>query len=370
MNVTTPSTAHAVITRFSYRASSGSAGHAAFQGWLVADDPLEARRLDFRFAVFEITCAASLLGQTRQDFDWILIVDRELPERYRSRLKLLLRDRPRTHLHEYQPGEDLGSARWLTPYLAPGCERILTTQLDDDDALPANFVEMLRARIDRDGPLPAVRTAASRRSEQWELVATARAPLGYRCSWHRGNWVVSTGLSLLFPAGPVALTVLSLNHQIADFWWSQERDAPLRSLLVDNWGLGAKHADDATRFIAGQLTQFQARVQAALGVPVPAPGNAFVDLTADVGPVVVANHFLNDQFMRLLEPKPDRIRAEGPQSFPNVPLEFARFREFAPLFSKEWSSYVRMVRLMMRRAPSWHERARILVWTSWRFLHV
>jgi hypothetical protein len=366
----TPSTAHAVVTRFSYRGAPAPNDSAAFQGWLIADDPLEPRRLDFRFLVFEITCAASLLAQTNQDFDWILIVDRDLPRRHRSRLELLLRDRPRTHLHVYEPGEDLGSARWLMPYVSPGRERILTTQLDDDDALPVNFLEVLRARLDREGTYPILRTAASRRSEQWELVASARAPLGYRCQWHRGNWVVSTGLSLSCPDGPDALTVLALNHQIADFWSCTLRDEALRSLLVEKWGLSAQHASDATRFVADQLAQFQTRARSAIGGS-ELPGDAaFVDLTEDVGPVVVSNHFLNDQFMRLLEPKPDRISIAGPQSFPNVTLGFGRFRDSADMFRKTWPGYRRIVRLLLPKARSWHERARMLAWASWRYLRV
>lgn len=370
MNATGASTAHAVITRFSYRGAPNPGATAAFQGWLVPDDPLDPRRLEFRFAVFEITCAASLLGQSSQDFDWILIVDCELPERYLSRLKLLVAGRPRTHLHTYEPGQDLGSARWLLPYVEPCCAHILTTQLDDDDALPANFVEMVRRGVERQGSHWGMRTAASRRSEQWELLVTARAPLGYRCAWHRGNWVVSTGLSLLCPMGPQALTVLSLNHQIADFWACTARDDELRAFLVEKWGLGPQHAQDATRFIADQLDQFQSRVCTALSASAVPDSEAFVDLTADVGPVVVTNHFLNDQFTRLLEPKKDRVRIEGPQSFPNVPLDFCKFRDSAPLFRKAWASYLRLIRLMLSRVRTWRQRARVFAWASWRFLRV
>ena len=210
MNEAADSLFHAVITRFSYRNVANAADHRAIPPWKLTDDLLAPRRLDFRMAVFEMTCAASLLGQTNQDFDWILIVDRQLPERYRTRIKLLLDGRFRTHLHEYEPGEDLGSAGWLRRYIAPGCSRILTTQLDDDDALPRNFMEVLQRRIRQQAASPAVKVAASRRSDQWELLSSVRAPLGYRCAWHRGDWITSTGLSLLSPVDPDALTVFAL----------------------------------------------------------------------------------------------------------------------------------------------------------------
>jgi hypothetical protein len=362
---------HAVITRFSYRHVPNAAGVGCVPPWLLTDDPLDPARLKFRFAVFEFTCAASLLAQTSQDFDWILIIDPQLPEPYRQRLRLLLRNRPRTRVHEYDPTQDLGCADWLRCYMPGGCTEILTTQLDDDDALPANFIETARQQLEScDSPAPRVRIAASRRSDQWELTSGARAPLGYRCSWHRGNWVVSTGLSLLSPAGPGALTVLSLNHQIADIWMIAARGEALRSMLVEKWGLHASRAEDATRFIAGQLDRFQDRIAPLLGnVPSPGPGG-FLDLTETVGAVLVANHFLNDQFMRLLEPKADRVRVSGPDSFPNVPVAFDCFREHSPMFRKAWSSYFRLMRTTVPRGRHWYERARLLVWASWRFIRV
>lgn len=362
---------HAVITRFSYRNVPNAAGVGPVSPWLLSDDPLDPRRLEFRFAVFEITCAASLLAQTSQDFDWILIIDRQLPDHYRERLRALIRGRSRTHLHEYDPAEDLGSVHWLQRYAPADCSAILTTQLDDDDALPTHFIETLRRELaSSDAPALPVRTAASRRSDQWELVSSFRAPLGYRCAWHRGNWVVSTGLTLLSPATQDGLTVLALNHQIADIWMIAARGAELRAMLVAKWGLDAARADDATRFIAGELDRFQARLTTLLGGAGLPGSEGFLDLTPLVGAVVVANHFMNDQFLRLLEPKGDRERARGPESFPNVPVRLERFREYAPLFRKAWPSYFRLMRTTFPRRRGWTERARLLLWASWRFIRV
>jgi hypothetical protein len=362
---------HVVITRFSFRNVSSAANSRGISPWLLTEDPLSPRRLDFRLAVFEITCAASLLGQSNQDFEWILIVDRMLPEHYRARLIRLLCGRPRTHLHVYDHSEDLGSADWLRRYIPAGCSRILTTQLDDDDALPSNFMEVLRKCIDQqDTAIPAIRVAASRRVIQWELVSSARAPLGYRCAWHRGNWIVSTGLSLLSPAGSHALTVLSLDHRIADIWMCNARGEALRSMLIARWGSSTLRTADVTRFVAGQLNQFQERVRRMPGTSIPRDDNGFLDLTAEVGAVVVTNHFLNDQCLRLLEPKADRLRAVGPECFPNVPLRLDRFRECAPVFRKTWSHYARLVRIVVPRMRGWRERARLLVWASRRFINV
>lgn len=358
---------HGVLTRFSYQNVPGGDGNRSIPPWQLTEDLLSPRRLDFRLAVFEMTCAASLLGQTQQDFEWILIIDRRLPERYRIKIERLLVGRRRTHLYEYQPGEDLGNVGWLRRYIVQGCSHLLTTQLDDDDALPRNFIEVLQRRVRRQAASLPIQVAASTRSDQWELLSSARAPLGYRCAWHRGDWITSAGLSLLSPVSPDCLTVLSLNHLLADIWTSPARGAGLQRLLLEKWGEAARRPE-TTRFIAARLDEFQQRVRRLSGASSLPEDGGFIDLTAEVGAVVVGNHFLNDQYLRLLERKSGRSRAQGPESFPNVTLRFDRFRERSCLFRKCWSNYWRLLRISCTRSGRWRQRARMLIWASWRFL--
>jgi hypothetical protein len=359
---------HAVITRFSYRHVHPVIGPKT-PPWLLTGDPLDPRRLDYRFEVFEVTCAPSVLAQTSQEFDWIIIVDRNLPDRHRTRLRKLLRNRCRTHFHEYEPGQDLGSAHWLQPYIPRECARILTTQLDDDDALPTNFIECLQARAGEQSGSSVVRVAATRRSEQWEILPSSRAPLGYRCAWHRGSWIVSTGMSLVSPMGPAAITVFALNHLIADFWYCAARGNALQWLLLDKWGPGAKRTATA-RFIAARLDEFQERVRKILGTTSLPEAGGFIDLTENVGAVVISNHFLNDQYLRLLEPKSDRQKIEGPESFPAVPLQFDRLRKNPYVFRKRWLHYVRLLKICLARQRPLRQRIRLLAWASWRYIHL
>ena len=101
-----------------------------------------------------------------------------------------------------------------------------------------------------------------------------------------------------------------------------------------------------------------------------AGNDGFIDLTAEVGAVVVSNHFLNDQYLRLLEPKSGRSRTEGPESFPNVPLQLDQFRERSWMFRKRWSNYLRLLKIACTRPDRWSQRVRLLLWTSWRFIRV
>jgi hypothetical protein len=360
---------HAVVTRFSYRHATAAAGLDGVLVSVLKRDPLQPERLALRYALFELTCLPSLLAQTRQDFDWFLIVDRDLPTPWRERLETLVGGRPRTHLHVYDPSEDLTGTDWLKPYAPPQATQLLTTLLDDDDALPVNFVEALqRAAVDRAAALAPLATLASRKGVQWELVHSRRAPLGYRCAWHRGGWILSTGLSLLceWPAHP--LTVLAIHHQIADLWSLPERGEALAQLLQERWSLPDTHAGEAAAFIGGRMDDFRRRVVDS-GDAVDATDGAlrFVDISDDVEAFVVSNHFGNDQVLRLFEPKPDRTPVAGPQDFPGVPLDFARFRRDAAAFGKRFGVYRALVRELWSKPIPLRPRLRLIAWATGRY---
>lgn len=361
---------HAVITRFSYRHATSAAGLDGVLVSVLKRDPLQAERLAFRYALFELTCLPSLRGQTEQDFDWILIVDRDLPRAWRERLEALVGDRPRTHLHVYDPAEDLTGTDWLKPYAPPQASRLLTTLLDDDDALPANFVAALqRAATERADMLAPVATLASRKGVQWELVHSRHAPLGYRCAWHRGGWILSTGLSLLSRWPDHRLTVLAIHHQVADLWFLPERGEALMRVLQERWSLPDTHAGEAAAFIGGRMDDFRARVEGGGDTAIAGDGALrFVDISDEVEAFVVSNHFGNDQVLRLFEPKPDRAPVAGPQDFPDVPLDFERFRRIAGTFGKRPRVYRELVRELWSKPIPLRPRLRLIAWATRRYL--
>ena len=68
----------AQITQFSYRMPRRNPLDAE-----RLYDPLDPARLALRFSLFEIITLPSLLGQTDQDFTWVLLIDPALDARYR-----------------------------------------------------------------------------------------------------------------------------------------------------------------------------------------------------------------------------------------------------------------------------------------------
>jgi hypothetical protein len=346
---------HVVITRFSYRnpTQSFDARRKAADQSVRKIDPLDPERLERRARLFEITCAPSIITQTNQRFDWIIIVDKCLPHEYRQRLIDQVGGRPRTYLHEFSPNEDLARSAWLKPYAPLGVRRLLTTLLDDDDALPSGFVSAMQTYITESGSLPPVMTLGAKSCVQWEAIYSPRAPLGYRSSWHRPNHAMSAGFSLLCESPDVDLIVFSIDHMLGELW---DKDGPEVAFLE------RELKDFRTQ--AGAFFEKSREWSESHGI------GLFVDVSPAAGSVLMTNHFFNDEAWRLLERKPDRHRVIGNESFPHVGLKLESFTEHAKLFSKRWNIYTEMLRqvIALSKIRLTQSKVFLALWTTWRFV--
>ena len=304
--------AHILITRFSYR------GKDAFKDtegptFESTEDPLDPARLDLRFKLFELACLPSVLGQTEQRFIWVLLVDRELPEKYAARLRSLICTREDTFIRAFDPQCDLGALDWLRSYLPHGIDRVMTTNLDDDDSLPAQFVAATHARVralEGAATCPAISIIGARQIVEWDLVGSADAPLGWKAPWHRKTRVASVGLSLLCQGPEFNFCVLGLRHALAEAY-------------VDFSGSQAH-----PNVLAFRQAVIAAAHRAGADVRVWKPEDLFYDISRDVGPVLMTNHPGNDQARRLREPKAERTIVAGPGDFPGVPIDWEKARSF------------------------------------------
>src|SRR3989338_3478657 len=133
------SSIHVVITRFSFHFNPNK------------PDPklLSSERLTRRFELFEAFCYPSVISQTNQDFIWMILIDPTLPELFLKRLQELTRAHPNIYIvpwtHEYH----LRDPRWIQKVLPLDAPYLITTRLDDDDALSEHFVETVRSDFRR-----------------------------------------------------------------------------------------------------------------------------------------------------------------------------------------------------------------------------
>lgn len=299
---------HIVITRFSYRGRDVFK-RVAGPPFHRTEDPLEPKRLDIRFMLFELTCLPSVLGQVEQEFDWVLLVDRALPAPYLARLRALVSVRKATFIHPFDPQSDPGALAWLRGYLPAETHRVVTSNLDDDDSLPTRFTAVLQERLrDRAAKdlLPPIAIVGARQIVQWDLLAASQAPLGWKAPWHRPTRVASAGLSLCCALPDFDFCVLGLRHALADDYFDFSR-APAHPNV--SWMRRAVSASAA---------------RAGVDLSIWPRDAYFHDISLDVGPVLMTNHVSNDQSERLFEAKRQRVAVAGPADFPDLPVDWTK----------------------------------------------
>ena len=96
--------------------------------------------LETRFRLFEEFCLPSVAAQTSQHFNWIIYFDRDTPQVFKDRIKAL---QAKTQFEAYFTGLFPASG-WpdsLQTVLGPLPAVILTSRLDNDDALAVDYMQ-------------------------------------------------------------------------------------------------------------------------------------------------------------------------------------------------------------------------------------
>lgn len=319
---------HLIITRFCVR-MQGALQTVGGPTFFADRDPLAPDNLALRWRLMHFTSLPSVRAQTDPDVGWVVMVDRDLPPPLRRRMESWVAGTRRAHLHVHTPGQDLVSLDWLAPYLRPGATHVLTTTLDDDDVLPADTAAGFRRHVEAlhaQGNLPPAMILAFTRVLQWDLLPSPLAPLGYRTPWHRGRFPASCGFSLLSAVGEDT-SVMALRHRFGDVFFDR----------------GAEVKNENVAFARQRFAHvLRAWPKEAL----------FWDASDALGPVLMSNHFVNDQQTRLSETRHRRTRVRSLRDLP-YPIDWAAYARHAWRFSSWHPDYLqRRVRGAARRVQS------------------
>jgi hypothetical protein len=126
---------HLVLTRFSIRSSGVGYKRQWNDAWF-----------DRRLELFEQHCLPSMLGQTSQDFTWLVFCDPVTPPGVIERLRALSDKITIADCRAYTSvrGKAPDDLRDLDKFVAPGSEVVITTRLDSDDALHRSAIELVQ----------------------------------------------------------------------------------------------------------------------------------------------------------------------------------------------------------------------------------
>ncbi len=107
--------------------------------------------LEHRFSLFERYCLPSLKNQTCHDFEWIVLFDSTTPERFKKRVDEYQNDFPQLIPVFVEPENGRYFAQIFREEVRHKMDdvrggRVLTTYLDNDDALDIHFVEDIQRR--------------------------------------------------------------------------------------------------------------------------------------------------------------------------------------------------------------------------------
>jgi hypothetical protein len=105
---------------------------------------------DYRLTLFERITFPSVSQQRNAEFTWLIAVDRNMPSAARSRFDRIVAESPRVLILELELKTDFVPAvsAWCTAHGADD-GRLLTSRVDDDDALRLDAFEHLHAMADR-----------------------------------------------------------------------------------------------------------------------------------------------------------------------------------------------------------------------------
>lgn len=94
-----------------------------------------------RFRLFEAFCYPSVKSQTDQNFKWIVLFDEETPQPFKDRIENLSawKNFVPVYVSNMSPSQAYKQA--IVEFSTPGVSHIITTRLDNDDAICKTFIE-------------------------------------------------------------------------------------------------------------------------------------------------------------------------------------------------------------------------------------
>lgn len=308
--------AHFVITRFCVR--DGPWLKRIDGPWFGPADPLRPRHVALRLALLEMLCLPGILGQTNQNFTWVLLVDPALPAAARERLARIADRKPRVRVHEHRAdgGEPVDALGWLRPALSEAPpDYVLTSLCDDDDALPRRYVETLQSHVASLSPPPPFKVIAGKRTLQWDMAFSSAAPRGWMRPWRGapgGARVLadgslrltnqSPGFALLCRYPAFDFSVLGMKHALAETYFDYRVPPPR-----PNAGIVRARFLQAAR---------------AAGINnVPSGADAFFDASC-AGAAVMGNHGANLDPSRLDTCAAAPQRVTGPETCPDAAVDW------------------------------------------------
>lgn len=133
---------HFLITRFNIKNAKPH-----WQQTKTGSKVLTHEWLKQRFEIFDTYCLPSILNQSNKNFKWLIYFDIDTPEPYKKRVATLVQEHPfikPIYVDEYQSFLK-GISETVLSNSDSSSSHIITTRLDNDDALHFSAIEKIQS---------------------------------------------------------------------------------------------------------------------------------------------------------------------------------------------------------------------------------
>jgi len=282
-------------------------------------DPLRHKNLDLRFEIFQIACLPAILNQENQNFKWILLIDPALPFKYKTKLENLVLVRPDTHLVRYSSELNINNLDWLSPLIHPETRYVITTKLDDDDAIFTGFTNYIANHINKlysSGMLLPVNFYACKNNCAWDLYYSKNEKLGFVKPYPIKNQPPSAGFSLSCKYPELNLSVLSFSHHNFEYLSEQTKEIP------ENTGVKVKTIERNRKLIKDLAQATKLAWNGELN------DHNFHYLDSDFMQSLITNHFDNIQLFRIFRNSETRTPVDEKSTFPEFSINFKQAESY------------------------------------------
>jgi hypothetical protein len=131
-NLTRNNLFHIVLTRFNVKLAGMKGNKNIDPDWLAQ-----------RFSIFDDVCLAAIQGQTRPPDLWLVFFDSKTPEKFRQHLAMCRAACPQLTPIYCDEFDVAVAQRAISERLPVQADWLVTTRLDNDDAIHRNFFEVL-----------------------------------------------------------------------------------------------------------------------------------------------------------------------------------------------------------------------------------
>lgn len=317
---------HFIITQFSIRKEYFIRKKAL--------GPLRSKSLDHRFVVFEITCLPSILSQTNQDFTWIILVDPELPLKYRTRLIQLVSSRHDTHLVDFHYDLRIHKLDWLKPWLNEETQFVITTVFDDDDAISCGFTEYFKTYfngLSANSQIPPILFFGNKNFLYWDFFFSKNAPFGYFKKDDSKDFITGAGLTICTKYPEINFSVLMFPHHFINALKKQKNE--FESLTESE----ANFVFKINQLLNIYTAQFLPEWNGVLG-----PENFHIIMSKRPN-VIVLNHLDNIQYHRIFDNYANRSPVIGSESFQGFQINLLLAEKYILKFRKTTSLLIKLI---------------------------